>query len=392
MTRPLRIAIASSGLGHVARGIEAWADDLAAALAARGQAVTLFKGGGQARRPYERVLRCWQREAAPTTRLMRVLPRRLSWRLGLGSHYGVEQTTFGWALVRQLRRLRADILHVQDPVVALIVQRARRLGLIGTRAILAHGTEEPLAFQRKIKFLQHLAPWHLSQAESAGIRRPQWVAIPNGIDTERFRPGADARVRESLALPANARVVLSVAAIKRHHKRIDYLISEFARLRHDRPDVPAYLVIAGGWEEDTDALVAAGQRLLDDRVRFLVRYPRSEMPKLYQAADLFVLTSLKEMMPIAILEAAASGRPCLTHRHPVLEWMVGPGGETLDMAAPGALAAALGRWLTEPAVCVAAGEAARDHCVRQFSVDVVVQQILDYYQQIMASTPMGVAA
>ena len=40
----MRIAIASSGLGHVARGIETWALDTAAALAARGVDVTLFGG------------------------------------------------------------------------------------------------------------------------------------------------------------------------------------------------------------------------------------------------------------------------------------------------------------------------------------------------------------
>ena len=391
MTRPLRIAVASSGLGHVARGVEAWADDLAAALAARGQAVTLYKGGGRAVRPYERVLPCWQREAVPTGRLLRVLPRRLTWRLGLGSPYGVEQVTFGLALVRRLRRAPADVLHVQDPVVAIMAQRARRLGLIRTRTILAHGTEEPLAFQRKITFLQHLAPWHLEEAKRAGVARRHWVAIPNFIDTARFAPGRAGEVRSALGLPADARIVLSVAAIKRDHKRIDHLIAGFERLRSERPELPAYLVVAGGWEPDTDKLVAEGQRRLGDRVRFLVRYPRDRMPDLYRAADLFALASLKEMMPVAVLEATASGLPCLVHQHPVLEWMVGPGGKAIDMAAPGELAATLGRWLSDPDRCAEAGSRAREHCVRHFSLDVVVDQILDYYRRVAAAAPEGVA-
>ena len=66
MSRPTRIAIASSGLGHVARGIEAWADDLAAALAARGEDVLLFKGAGDATRPFECVVTCWRRADAAT--------------------------------------------------------------------------------------------------------------------------------------------------------------------------------------------------------------------------------------------------------------------------------------------------------------------------------------
>ena len=59
MSRPLTITVASSGLGHIARGIEAWASDLAAALDARGVPVTLCKGGGRAERPFERVIPCW---------------------------------------------------------------------------------------------------------------------------------------------------------------------------------------------------------------------------------------------------------------------------------------------------------------------------------------------
>src|SRR5215212_6371418 len=136
----MKIVIASSGLGHVARGVEAWAADLAHALAARAQDVTLCKGAGEARHPYERVLPCWRRDGEPARRLLRRLPRRLTWRLRLNSGYGLEQTTFALRLLPHLRRERVDLLHVQDPQVARIALRAHRLGLIPTRTILAHGT------------------------------------------------------------------------------------------------------------------------------------------------------------------------------------------------------------------------------------------------------------
>ena len=183
----MRIAVASSGLGHVARGIEAWAADLAAALVRRGIDATLFKGSGSASAAYERVLGCWRRDEPATQRFMRRLPRG-AWRLGLSSGYDLEQTTFAWHLVGELRRRQIDILHVQDPQLALLVQRAWQLGWLKTRTILGHGTEEPLEFQKKIVFLQHLAPWHLEEARAAGVSRPTWTAIPNFIDTERFAP------------------------------------------------------------------------------------------------------------------------------------------------------------------------------------------------------------
>src|SRR6202158_2240630 len=214
----LRISIAASGLRHVARGIETWASDLGQALAERGVEVSLCKGGGEAAADYEKVIPCWQREAAKTKRLQGWLPRRLSWRLGLGSGYGIEQTTFALGLLRHLRRERVDILHVQDPQVALLVQRARQFGLVRTKTILAHGTEEPASFLNKIMYLQHLAPWHLEECRAAAVWKPPWTAIPNFIDTETFRPGPSHDLRTELKIPAGAKVVLTAAAIKRSHK------------------------------------------------------------------------------------------------------------------------------------------------------------------------------
>lgn len=380
----VRIVVASSGLGHVNRGIEAWADDLATALAERGQRVTLCKGAGEVTRPFERVVPCWQREAPMTRRLLRLCPPQLAWRVGLGSGYGVEQVSFAFNLLRFLRQERADILHVQDPLVALLVQRARRAALVRTRTILAHGTEEPPEFLRRIDYLQHLAPWHRERMRSVGADRPAWTSIPNFIDTEIYTPGRADSLRAELCIPADGLVVLTAAAIKRGHKRIDHLIAEFARLRHDAPDIPVWLVVAGGWEKDTDELVAEGTRLLGDRVRFLVRFPRRRMPELYRSADLFVLTSLFEMQGIVLIEAASAMLPCVVHQHPIFEWVTGPGGVRIDMAAPGMLAEALAALLAENERRSRLGAAARAHTSAEFAKDQVVDKILTYYERVLA--------
>lgn len=380
----LKIVVASSGLGHVNRGIEAWADDLATALDARGEQVILCKGAGARDRAFERVISCCIRESRLNRRLLRYMPRRLSWRLGFGSDYAIEQTTFAINLIRFLRRERADILHVQDPKVALIAQRAWKLGLIRSKTILAHGTEEPLEFQKKIQFLQHLAPWHLERAREAGVWQPTWTAIPNFIDTQRFSPGKSDSLRDELGIPRDALVVLTAAAIKRNHKRIDHLVNEFAQLRQESPEIPAWLVVAGGWETETDAIITEGKRLLGDRVRFLVRFPRSRMPELYRAANVFALCSLFEMMPIALIEATASGLPCIVNSHPILEWMTGPGGVRIDMSVPAQLQAALREILSHPDHREKLGNLAQQHCQASFSKDAVVSRIVSYYLEIMA--------
>lgn len=380
------IAIASSGLGHVSRGIEAWASDLGHALHNRGYNVILCQGGGQVTQPYQVVIPCLQRDQQRTHQLLTWLPKSIGWRLGLGSAYSVEQTTFALNLIPLLRNRQIDLLHVQDPQVAKLVQNAHHLGLVPTKTILAHGTEEPPEFLETIDYLQHLAPWHLQQTKAQGAWKPTWTAIPNFIDVERFSPGHCAKIRNEYKIPEQAVVFLSVAAIKRHHKRIDYLLNEFAHYCSQNPDADAYLIVAGGWETDTEQLIAHGQSLVGDRVRFLVRFPRERMADLYRAADVYVMSSLTEMMPIALIEAAASGLPCLIHQYPIMQWMAGPGGLPINMAQSGSLAAAMARLATLPEQRRQLGFAARQHCVEQFSADQVVNTIVDYYKYILGYT------
>ena len=381
----MKIAVASSGLGHVARGIESWAADLGGALAERGEDVTLFKGDGTANHPYEQVIPCLRRGDERTSRLRKWLPARLSWRLGLGSAYQIEQMSFSSGLIARLRRGRYDILHVQDPLVALAMQRARRVGLLNTRTILMHGTEEPPRFLSKIDHVQQIAPWHFEQAKRAGFAKPGWTAINNFIDTGLFRPGPRDAIRAELGIDPAAPVVLSVAAIKREHKRIDHLIAEFLLLWGDLQGPPPILVVAGGYESETDEIIAEGSSLLGDRVRFLVRFPRHRMPELYRAADIFALASLSEMSPLAVVEAGASGLPCLIHRHPVLEWMIGPGGVAVDMSTRGVLAASIRALVDDEGRRISLGLRAREHSLKLFGRDAVVEQILNYYRSVMAT-------
>lgn len=387
--RRIRVAVASSGLGHVARGCESWAAYLGAALHRRGVDVTLCKGGGRANESYERVLPCWQRGSLRSDRTLRLMPPSLAWRLGLSSGYGLEQATFAWSLIKYLRAEGIDVLHVQDPHLALWVQRAGQLGLVRTRSILAHGTEEPPEFLRKIDFLHHLAPWHEQECRAAGVSKPAWTVLPHFVDTRRFCPGDGERgaIRAELGIPKEALVVLTAAAIKRTHKRVDAVIEEVARLRAAQPDLPVWLVVAGGKSDQTDEVVALGNRLLGDRVRFLVQFPLERMAELYRMADVFVLGSLMEMLGIVLLEATASGVPCIVNRHPVLEWVVGPGGEAIDMTAPGELAHTLGSLLRDPERRANLGRRGREHCRLLFGEEAVVSRILEYYGSVVGSGP-----
>lgn len=388
-TSGLRICVASSGLGHVTRGAEAWAGYLGKALADRGEQVLLCKGGGTADADYERVIPCWNRDSQSTRRLLKCLPNKIGWRLWLGSPYCVEQTTFAWGLIRLLQREQIDVLHVKDPILALATQHAQRMGLCTTRAILSHGTEESPEFQQQITFLQHMAPWHREQAEAQGIWKETWRMIPNFVDTEQFRPGKCPALRREFGIPDEAVVVLVSSAIRSHHKRVDYLIDEFHRARMLRPNVPIWLVIAGARERETDQLIEKAEQLLGDRVRFAINFPSARMPQLYRMSNLVIHGALKEMFGNVFLEALATGVPCLVHDHPVMRWVVGEGGQALDLSIDGSLSDAILSLCEDEPELKRLGKLARRHCSDLFSRYVVVNQFLDYYQYAVGPSRMA---
>ncbi len=462
----MKVAIASSGLGHVARGIETWARDLAYALVGLDVDATLFagaqlpgsitsaSGSSTTRQPATRqlkivVIRCLKRNDRIAGILTRIAPGFL-WRWGLKNPYGWEQLSFWLHLWPILRREQFDIMHVQDPMLAFWCRECRRLGMLKTREILAHGTEESAVFLSQFDYVQHLAPWHLEQAVSklnvemenrspenqtadtstmrtlndtdqkrertgktqhlifttqvsnektienrnddsssgfkfqvSGFHR-HWFSIPNFVDADVFRPVKDshekAAIRARMGLPVDAFVVGTVAAVKQTHKRIDHLIREFSMVSSS--GLQPFLLIAGARTDESGELIRLANELIPGRVRIALDLQRDSMPEFYRAMDVFVLPSLFEMMPIALIEAMASGLPVIVNRHPVLEWISGQAGACVDMASEGELTGAL-------LLCGAAemtlqrGQVARQRVLDMFSKDAVVKEITGMYKEVM---------
>ena len=402
----MKIAIASSGLGVVTRGIETWALETALALHEAGVDVTLYAGGElpagteSGDLPVVTLAKC-PRTGERARLLARWSPGPL-WRLGLKSGYGWEQACFWWALRGELNRSEADILHVQDPMVAWWNLWGRKHGRVKAIEILGHGTEEPLSFLQQFPNLQHLAPWHLEQAEKnqppATINEqpttPQnlWTALPNFVDTAVFRPVASREEQRELrakhGLPTEGIIVGSSAALKRGHKRVDHLIREFAAAWQACPaDARPHLLLVGARQADTPALQVLAEESAPGAITFCENVPHDQMTELYRCMDIFVLASIFEMMPIAVLEALASGLTMLTNDHPVLAWMTGSHGENADavaveMGPAGALAAALQKHLgttREPD----AGARSRERAVKMFSKEAVIGDYVRYYERIL---------
>lgn len=129
--------------------------------------------------------------------------------------------------------------------------------------------------------------------------------IVNGLNADRLRPASDSEeLKRKLGIPAGGRVVVTAAALtqKKGHR---YLLEAAARVIHNRPD--AYFLLLGEGELRGELEERVRRMKLEERVRFLGSRP--EAVKIIALADLFVLSSTREGLPISLLEAMALRRP-----------------------------------------------------------------------------------
>jgi glycosyltransferase involved in cell wall biosynthesis len=129
--------------------------------------------------------------------------------------------------------------------------------------------------------------------------------ICSGIDVESFRPGAvSPRVRRHLSPPADATLVGHVSNLN-PVKRVPDFIAAAAIARRQRPDL--HFVVLGDGPDRSGLEQETARRGLAEHIRFHGWIERQELPGYYRALDIVVLPSSIEGLPLAGLEAMASG-------------------------------------------------------------------------------------
>jgi glycosyltransferase involved in cell wall biosynthesis len=146
-------------------------------------------------------------------------------------------------------------------------------------------------------------------------RKERFHLFPTAIDVDQFRPldGFDRRAaRLRFGLPPEGKMVLYVGRLS-WRKGVDLLFRAFSLVAAQVPD--AFLAIAG-MGEDRRALESLAHELkLDGRVFFLgkvAHLPSPDLPSLFNAADVSVVTSLQESLALVITEALACGTPVIS--------------------------------------------------------------------------------
>lgn len=184
--------------------------------------------------------------------------------------------------------------------------------------------------------------------------------IPNGIDTERFRPSASARAewRQRWKIEESAPVVGIVAALRPEKNHLRFL--RIAQRVHQQLPA-ARFVIAGDGPERSQIEAAARELGIQDAIRMLGT--TQDIPGVLSMLDLFALTSDNEASPVSILEAMSCQLPVVAPRVGSIPELVRPDltGLLVEATDEEAAAAAWLRVLKNPERSREWGRAGRGH-------------------------------
>ena len=221
------------------------------------------------------------------------------------------------------------------------------------------------------------------------IMRQQWRLpehklryIPNGIDTERFRPAPAGPEREESRETAgrNEVVVASVGHL-RPEKCYHLLLEACAALRRTRP---VRLLLAGDGPERPRLERLAQSLGFQDGVSFLGY--QQDVRGVYAQCDIFALSSSTEQMPLSVLEAMASGLPVAATQVGDIREMVGEGNRPYICDAAG-LAAAIGQLAGDATLRRQLGSANRQRAVEVYNLDHMCRIYAELYRgALMAGT------
>lgn len=210
--------------------------------------------------------------------------------------------------------------------------------------------------------------------------------VRNGIDVSRYEQARlDAEQhdetrdgRRALISGANRPVVLTVARLEKQ-KGLPYLIDAI-------PHVPGVSFALAGEGPDREALEAqAVANGIRDRVMFLGR--RDDVPTLLASADLFVLPSLYEGLPLSIMEAMAAGTPVIASDIGGNNELVVPGtnGLLVPPRNPTALADAIKALLADPTRAAGFAANAQAQARREFDFSRSADRVSAIYDELLAA-------
>ncbi|MBD1848395.1 glycosyltransferase family 4 protein [Cyanobacteria bacterium FACHB-63] len=356
-----KVFIVCPGVGRIQRGYESFTRECFEALSKHSSIdITLFKGGGKPDNN-EIVLRLLPKEKILATQLAKITQK-----LGevFKGHYGydayyIEQLTFVVSLLPYVQREKPDVIYFSDQTIGDLLGIWRSFSKQSFKLLFCDGSPLTPNLPR-CDYVQQLTPAALQRGLAYGIPTEKQIFIPLGFNLSptlnRVTSAEKLALKKSLCLPEFRSLILSVGAVNKHHKRMDYVVREVANLPNPRP----FLLLLGQQEAETSEVLQLGNEVLGSDGFQIRTVPLEKVSDFYKVADCFVLASLREGFGRVFVEALAAGLPCLAHDYDISQFVLGKEGYFGDFNLEGSLTNLLLKIITE-------GDSESKRCARHRS-------------------------
>jgi glycosyltransferase involved in cell wall biosynthesis len=297
----------------------------------------------------------------------------------------------GYGYLRALRKRRIDKPFIQTVhgVLADEYEQLLRTGSLTLRAKLANLLMQQLSnlemeSARNATLVVTVSKYSARRiGQFYGIDKEKIHVVPNGVDTQRFKPSEGCKpLMHEIGLNSKLCVLFVGRLIPR--KGLNYLV-EAASLIVKEYSQTTFLIVGNGPQKRQMVSAVEKRNLLGNFV-FLGDVSESVLPILYNCADVFVLPSIQEGQGIALLEAQASGKP-------VVAFDVGGvpeavlTGKTGLLAEPDSskLADATMKLLSSWTLRKKMGDMGRKFVTENFSWDSCAQKMLSVYRAALSA-------
>ncbi len=323
----------------------------------------------------------------------------LPYRAGTGQGRLVIPTFWRWLKVK---KIKPDIIHSQlffgVGLEAMLAARFLKIPLIGTNhtAITEFAHYSPI----KISWFENLslnyAVWYynhcdfvtapsqsvFTEMEKYGFTKSHQV-VSNPIDTITFKAD-DKQSKESLKKQFNlsANTIVYAGRLARE-KNLDVIIKAVAIVKKQIPDINFSIAGHGAAELELKNLIK--ELKIKNNVKFLGTLDKPTLARLYQASEIFVITSTSETQSLVMLQAMGCGLPVIAAEARALpEYVNETNGLLIESGDFKTLAEKIIYMFKNPTISKNLGQGACGY-VQQFSAENIARKWEKLYQQILTN-------
>jgi len=205
--------------------------------------------------------------------------------------------------------------------------------------------------------------------------------IHNGVDTKFFRPSTP--TYKDKYLDGFDNLLIFQGRIIRQ-KGLKYLMNAMPKILEEHPKTK--LLIIGSGKDTKKIKRQTASMKLNDYVGFPGFIPEQDLPHMFSSADVFIMPSLWEVLPITLLEALSCGAPLVASNAGGNPEIVKhcKNGYIFDMKDSDTMAHYINKLLSDRNLRKKMGKESRNIALKEFDWDIITKQTIDFYNNALS--------